>query len=92
MNKKLVVTLALVLFYFFLCWMVDVTSSTIVMNASGRSYNIENHLFYNKYIFHSENNGGSNTEINLKLDRIFFLCISIVFLAFNLMKRSKQTK
>jgi hypothetical protein len=91
MLKKFVVTLVLLLTYLLASWMVDVSSSTIVMNASGRSYNIEYHLLYNKYIFYNENNGESNTEINLKLERIFLLCTSVACLVFNLMKRSKQT-
>jgi len=88
--RKLVVTSALLLAYFLACWIVDITSSTIVMNASGRSYNIEYHLFYNEYFFYSDNNVTDNTEFNLKLDRIFLLCTSVVFLALNIIKRFKK--
>lgn len=77
--KKILVMAILLLFYILACWLVDIIDSKIVMDASGRSYFLDNHFFYNKYIF-SE----SNTELNFKLDRIFLLCTSAVYLIFNL--------
>ncbi|OAB32793.1 hypothetical protein PMSD_17660 [Paenibacillus macquariensis subsp. defensor] len=86
MYKKLLVISVLSLAYILACWLADVIGSKIVMDASGRSYTLENHFFYNEYIF-----SGSNTELNLKLDRIFLLCTSAVYLVFNLMKKYRST-
>lgn len=73
--------------YILACWLADVIGSKIVMDASGRSYTLENHFLYNKYIF-----SGSNTELNFKLDRIFLLCTSVIYLVFKLMKKYRGTR
>lgn len=86
MNKKLALTAVLILFYFLACWIFDLNSTITVMDASGRSYNIENKLLYNKYYFYSDGSD-TYTAVNLKLDRVYLLCISVVFLAMNIIKR-----
>ncbi|GLX66760.1 hypothetical protein MU1_11040 [Paenibacillus glycanilyticus] len=87
MYKKFVVTSALLLAYLLACWWVDVISSKIVMDASGRSFTIANHYFYNEYIFI-----GDNTERNLKVDRIFLLCSGVGYFVYSLAKRNRKTK
>ncbi|MBJ6363997.1 hypothetical protein ACFOQM_22480 [Paenibacillus sp. GCM10012307] len=90
MSRKLVAISILLLAYFLLCWVVDLTSSTIVMNASGRPYHIEYHFFYNKYLFYSDPNVTSNIEMNIKLDRIFILGAGSIFLVLYIFKKFKR--
>ncbi|WP_127495084.1 hypothetical protein [Paenibacillus glycanilyticus] len=85
--KKILVIAVLLFAYILACMLVDLNGSKIVMDASGRSYTLENHFFYNEYIF-----SGSHTEFNLKHDRVFLLCTSVVYLVFNLMKKYKGTR
>lgn len=90
MNKKIALTSVLILVYLLACWMVDLISSNIVMSASGRSYIIEHQLLYNKYSFYSDDNV-EYTEVSLKLDRAYLLCMSVVFLAMNIIKRFRPS-
>ncbi|QJC50768.1 hypothetical protein HGI30_03770 [Paenibacillus albicereus] len=91
MNKRLALTSGLILVYLLACWMVDLNSSTTVMRASGRSHHIEYEFFYNTYSFYRDGYD-TYTAVILKYDRIYLLCISIVFLAINIFKRLRNEK
>jgi hypothetical protein len=90
MNKKLALTSVLILVYLLACWMVDLSSSKIVMDASGRSYIIDHGLLYDKYSFYRDGYD-TYTELILKWDRIYLLCMSVVFLAMKIIKRFRSS-
>jgi len=90
MIKKIAVSSIVILAYLFTCWFVDLMNSHTIMSASGRSYTIEHRLFYDRYSFNGANNFAYN-ELILKLDRIFLLGMSVIFLSMQLFKRFSKS-
>ncbi|GIP21962.1 hypothetical protein J22TS3_22370 [Paenibacillus sp. J22TS3] len=90
-NRKLLTTLLVIIFYALACWVVDIMSSTAILNSSGRDYNIEFHFLYNNIIFYNQNNQVEYNEFILKFDRIFLFCIGVIYFVLKLINRNKKT-
>ncbi|WP_408893487.1 hypothetical protein [Paenibacillus taichungensis] len=66
--------------------MADVT----VMSTSGLPYITDHHVFYNEYTFYNETGTLDNSKINLRLERMFLLGTSIVYVGLVLTKLKKN--
>ncbi|WP_239297712.1 hypothetical protein [Paenibacillus sp. ACRRY] len=89
MKKKLIITLVLVVTYFFIGWVADNMADVTVMSTSGLAYITDHHLFYDEYTFYNETGILDNSKINLRLEKLFLLGTAIVFIGLEIFKKSK---
>lgn len=86
--KNLISVILLSIIYLSLCWIVDFQIDTLILDSSGRYYNIENSIFYDKIIFYNDNKIDYTNHV-IKYDRILVVLISLVVLVRVLKFKSK---
>lgn len=90
MKKKLIITFVLVAGYFFTGWVADNISFVVVNSESGLHYHIDYHFFYNQFTFYNENGTVGSGKINFRLERLFLLATSVVFVSLEIFKKFKS--
>lgn len=65
------------LLFSFLCFNEDTNEQMYILNASGREYQIDYHLLYNKIIYFEDSGKSSIPEIDIKWSRILTIAATV---------------
>ncbi|USB31831.1 hypothetical protein [Paenibacillus sp. YPG26] len=84
--KKLIAIFVPIVLYFLSAWITTENKNVTVMRSSGMDYYVNFDLLYEKYTFYSDPGKVAYEDMVLNLDRIFVLCVIVLFIVIKLIK------